>query len=112
MVFFCFLMIRRPPRSTRTDTRFPYTTLFRSTFERAARPRDFLATVSRTAIIAAVATAACSPALALEISATWDGGTGLWSADNWTFGSAVGANDPNNDEIGRASCRERVCQYG
>src|SRR3546814_3935132 len=25
-----FLMIRRPPRSTRTDTRFPYTTLFRS----------------------------------------------------------------------------------
>src|SRR3546814_3692543 len=33
--FFClfcffFLMIRRPPRSTRTDTHFPYTTLFRS----------------------------------------------------------------------------------
>src|SRR3546814_17683281 len=31
MVFiFLFLMIRRPPRSTRTDTLFPYTTLFRS----------------------------------------------------------------------------------
>src|SRR3546814_13640962 len=31
-VFFLlfFLMIRRPPRSTRTDTLFPYTTLFRS----------------------------------------------------------------------------------
>src|SRR3546814_16481923 len=32
-VVFCnffFLMIRRPPRSTRTDTLFPYTTLFRS----------------------------------------------------------------------------------
>src|SRR3546814_8561809 len=28
--FFVFLMIRRPPRSTRTDTLFPYTTLFRS----------------------------------------------------------------------------------
>src|SRR3546814_15781801 len=27
-----FLMIRRPPRSTRTDTLFPYTTLFRSLF--------------------------------------------------------------------------------
>src|SRR3546814_1816062 len=26
----CFLMIRRPPKSTRTDTLFPYTTLFRS----------------------------------------------------------------------------------
>src|SRR3546814_14989981 len=32
-VFF-FLMIRRPPRSTRTDTLFPYTTLFRSKPER------------------------------------------------------------------------------
>src|SRR3546814_8361205 len=28
--FILFLMIRRPPRSTRTDTLFPYTTLFRS----------------------------------------------------------------------------------
>src|SRR3546814_16523892 len=27
---FFFLMIRRPPRSTRTDTLFPYTTLFRA----------------------------------------------------------------------------------
>src|SRR3546814_17545870 len=30
LVCFFFLMIRRPPRSTRTDTLFPYTTLFRS----------------------------------------------------------------------------------
>src|SRR3546814_18186210 len=30
MLFIFFLMIRRPPRSTRTDTLFPYTTLFRS----------------------------------------------------------------------------------
>src|SRR3546814_16639156 len=29
-MLFYFLMIRRPPRSTRTDTLFPYTTLFRS----------------------------------------------------------------------------------
>src|SRR3546814_17694378 len=29
---FLFLMIRRPPRSTRTDTLVPYTTLFRSLF--------------------------------------------------------------------------------
>src|SRR3546814_19510930 len=38
MFFFCFvfLIIRRPPRSTRTDTLFPYTTLFRS-LERHAR---------------------------------------------------------------------------
>src|SRR3546814_9811504 len=30
-------MIRRPPRSTRTDTLFPYTTLFRSTATSATR---------------------------------------------------------------------------
>src|SRR3546814_19565900 len=30
LFIFFFLMIRRPPRSTRTDTLFPYTTLFRS----------------------------------------------------------------------------------
>src|SRR3546814_2900966 len=29
-IVFFFLLIRRPPRSTRTDTLFPYTTLFRS----------------------------------------------------------------------------------
>src|SRR3546814_17136716 len=29
-IYFFFLSIRRPPRSTRTDTLFPYTTLFRS----------------------------------------------------------------------------------
>src|SRR3546814_8775892 len=31
-------MIRRPPRSTRTDTLFPYTTLFRSKAARRAQP--------------------------------------------------------------------------
>src|SRR3546814_21171873 len=36
IVFFIFfLMRRRPPRSTRTDTLFPYTTLFRSETRRA-----------------------------------------------------------------------------
>src|SRR3546814_15687011 len=37
---FFFLMIRRPPRSTRTDTLFPYTTLFRSRLARLHRRRD------------------------------------------------------------------------
>src|SRR3546814_6008064 len=32
------LSIRRPPRSTRTDTLFPYTTLFRSIQRRSAQP--------------------------------------------------------------------------
>src|SRR3546814_6071686 len=38
---FFFLMIRRPPRSTRTDTLFPYTTLFRSRI-RSASGRRFM----------------------------------------------------------------------
>src|SRR3546814_3103800 len=33
-------MIRRPPRSTRTDTLFPYTTLFRSVPRRGRRQRQ------------------------------------------------------------------------
>src|SRR3546814_9469039 len=35
---FFFLMIRRPPRSTRTDTLFPYTTLFRSCLSQQMAP--------------------------------------------------------------------------
>src|SRR3546814_7066652 len=34
-------MIRRPPRSTRTDTLFPYTTLFRSSFGSCEAPLHF-----------------------------------------------------------------------
>src|SRR3546814_16918734 len=34
-------MIRRPPRSTRTDTLFPYTTLFRSLLRRQGVPCRF-----------------------------------------------------------------------
>src|SRR3546814_17673125 len=36
---FFFLMIRRPPRSTRTDTLFPYTTLFRAVLEARSEGR-------------------------------------------------------------------------
>src|SRR3546814_10216497 len=39
---FFVLMIRRPPRSTRTDTLFPYTTLFRSGRDRVDRLRALL----------------------------------------------------------------------
>src|SRR3546814_18796003 len=38
LFIFFFLSIRRPPRSTRTDTLFPYTTLFRSY---SPRPGEF-----------------------------------------------------------------------
>src|SRR3546814_20227429 len=50
MLVFFFLMIRRPPRSTRTDTLFPYTTLFRSHLDcsRASyRPSSFCLVITR-----------------------------------------------------------------
>src|SRR3546814_18605871 len=59
--YFFFLMIRRPPRSTRTDTLFPYTTLFRSAdfdhepLDRAIAPTTMLGTVGRYADVAAAA---------------------------------------------------------
>src|SRR3546814_15277295 len=44
MIYLFFLMIRRPPRSTRTDTLFPYTTLFRSipAINRNLRPSGWI----------------------------------------------------------------------
>src|SRR3546814_5074664 len=42
-----FLMIRRPPRSTRTDTLFPYTTLFRSSAQ-ISRDCSAIPTISRS----------------------------------------------------------------
>src|SRR3546814_16549968 len=41
--YFFFLMKLRPPRSTRTDTLFPYTTLFRSHEGHAKEPRAGIA---------------------------------------------------------------------
>src|SRR3546814_8950038 len=66
-------MIRRPPRSTRTDTLFPYTTLFRSPADEAkTRPRGWgLADQNDSATANAGASAASSAA-----SATGSEGSG------------------------------------
>src|SRR3546814_1206326 len=50
-------MIRRPPRSTLTDTLFPYTTLFRS----VARAHEDGARTSRAAVASGRGTAASPP---------------------------------------------------
>src|SRR3546814_17020637 len=47
MFVFFFLMIRRPPRSTRTDTLFPYTTLFRSSKQLEIFPDAVCETATR-----------------------------------------------------------------
>src|SRR3546814_18623805 len=50
-------MIRRPPRSTRTDTLFPYTTLFRSqrTADHAGRFEQFIAELAERGVVEAAA---------------------------------------------------------
>src|SRR3546814_1594039 len=47
-LFFFFLMIRRPPRSTRTDTLFPYTTLFRSSATFSSQRPDWCGDLRET----------------------------------------------------------------
>src|SRR3546814_19629598 len=106
-------MIRRPPRSTRTDTLFPYTTLFRShrIGEAALDPRfhrvDLLVLRSIQRIGHPRRPHRCgiglSPGIEMAILA------GEAVADELLrIGAGVGE---DRHEIGRASCRERVCQY-
>src|SRR3546814_13515841 len=100
-------MIRRPPRSTRTDTLFPYTTLFRSIFfmrqmQGGGKGGAFSFGKSRARML--------------------DENT-----NQITFADVAGCDEAREDvqelvdflrepakfkrQIGRASCRERVCQY-
>src|SRR3546814_3945007 len=71
-IFIClvlfFLMIRRPPRSTRTDTLFPYTTLFRSD-QNADGPNALLNygyTVVRSCVARSIIGAGLHPAIGLH----------------------------------------------
>src|SRR3546814_14798915 len=121
-------MIRRPPRSTRTDTLFPYTTLFRSVLvARQERRRELrigafvlaafltaaaLATLAARATItvATVATtiAVTSPATATATAATITPVAAIPA--RFTL-LARRAGVRQFLEIGRESCRERVCTY-
>src|SRR3546814_11667934 len=107
-----FLMIRRPPRSTRTDTLFPYTTLFRSQ-PQGGRPRRRLRHPrhKRKGLTMrfkrAVQRYGRTPEPATPYQRAgqmWDEriGSARVQARNWRLMA----------EIGRASCRERVGQYG
>src|SRR3546814_15629263 len=60
-ILFFFLMIRRPPRSTRTDTLFPYTTLFRSMHARFSRKHRHRDRVRTRGVSAAHAAGASQP---------------------------------------------------
>src|SRR3546814_16948430 len=106
-------MIRLPPRSTRTDTLLPYTTLFRS----AAIGVEQGAVAAWVEQAAIVMLAVDFDQRAAEV-AQQGGRTGLIVDEG--AAAAVGLDDATDDqrfarfdvyELGRASCRERVCQY-
>src|SRR3546814_4592990 len=67
MCLFVFLMRRRPPRSTRTDTLLPYTTLFRS-YQRLVANKVVLLADAAPPPIARVTEAGCASTLAFELS--------------------------------------------
>src|SRR3546814_16156074 len=100
-------MIRRPPRSTRTDTLFPYTTLFRST---RARPSRVAQGWRLAQGLSRMASDHERPA---KFSPGWQP-TALRLTNSRSSSCALGV-DPiavrHMPDIGRASCRERVCQY-
>src|SRR3546814_13289438 len=104
-------MIRRPPRSTRTDTLFPYTTLFRSIVTGFA---TYALVIASPAVFLTLALRWFSePAPA---PAPWFGsGPMRWRQVTATEASRHRLYGPYGImfsllKIGRASCRERVCQ--
>src|SRR3546814_20246013 len=116
-------MIRRPPRSTRTDTLFPYTTLFRSLHDRLPRIMDCRSV--RTTIVMPVYDAHEHVAACLDsvLRNTELGGVdSLLVIDDASTGPDIGplleslagmpgvrvARHAENLALGRASCRERV----
>src|SRR3546814_13218397 len=103
-----FLMIRRPPRSTRTDTLVPYTTLFRSAPKQYAFLSPMLVgNCGSGRPVSGVAQAEEER----ELQAFGDArGLGLQGGGGGGRHQFVGGRGPAG-EIGRASWRERVCQY-
>src|SRR3546814_14429772 len=105
-------MIRRPPGSTRTDTLFPYTTLFRS-LEKVMITSGWPSPVGASSCCSLFASSFISGFLSLDSnqgsvpSSRYAPSRHLVILKNHPFRVCY---SPER-EIGRASCRERVCQY-
>src|SRR3546814_13145059 len=112
-------MIRRPPRSTRTDTLFPYTTLFRSRYESlyakdeiSQQTLDQVRTTARA--LKAQADQAAAQLTAVQTTTEQLGAkrAQLAAAQAAVAQAQAALDQAKPQQIGRASCRERVCQYG
>src|SRR3546814_11483283 len=112
-MFVFFLMIRRPPRSTRTDTLFPYTTLFRAPAQGQDGPHRCDQKTSRQ-----VSLPPLSRGRQLRLRRV-----GPWRAARELLGGEVPVQQFVDHrihmdgaailavEVGRAAWRVRVCQY-
>src|SRR3546814_14020358 len=114
-------MIRRPPRSTRTDTLFPYTTLFRSQHFDADALQDLAQSIRESGVVQPIVLR--TRVWGYELLA----GERRWRAAQQaglheipailrddlsdTEAFVLGLIENLQREIGRASCRERVYQY-
>src|SRR3546814_14581555 len=107
-------MIRLPPRSTRTYTLFPYTTLFRSRLFDSRPVRTImnthLATLEATRPVIALVEDDPGVRRSVQLLLQAKGydirshaSSKALLADPLVMGAAC--------QIGRASCRERVCQF-
>src|SRR3546814_14307512 len=107
-------MLRRPPRSTRTDTLFPYTTLFRSLLlfscpATGIKIKSFRAVTARATFLCLCKETwrkETHPAFAPGAAHRVRGAGGIFRG-----GILPPRKTPHIHEIGRASRRERVCQY-
>src|SRR3546814_14239192 len=110
-------MIRRPPRSTRTDTLFPYTTLFRSCLTRPWRIAECDRQVAQPSRITGATQRHALGALRPFGFGPCEQLDEFWCIESVARRKIRFACDfcvaiPWADQqIGRASCRERVCQY-
>src|SRR3546814_14583675 len=110
-------MIRRPPRSTRTDTLFPYTTLFRSVCLTPAVPSPIPVPYPNMAISANANPGTIVDNVLIVAMPALNLGSEILLSFGDEGGSAGGGvvshmiMGQTKFEIGRASCRERVCQY-
>src|SRR3546814_21013350 len=110
-------MRRRPPRSTRTDTLFPYTTLFRSGGVERSQPRRALhgwvklARKGKRQVVVVIE----QREVGRRRGQLGGIGNGFGEFGLTARASVVGRGSEAlggiGRKLGRASCRERVCQY-
>src|SRR3546814_16209447 len=119
---FFFVMVRRPPRSTRTDTLFPYTTLFRSDLIMGIYSSAQCVPLAQKMDAAKVfmwANICISSAVFKDKNLTYvfrptahSDQFGQVSVDMIAHYAKEKLGPDAEDKIGREPCRERVCQYG